>query len=46
MVNMILVAKLFIKKAKNEIETKLEKSIVTKENYLDLTNKKDVIEIK
>ena len=35
-----------INKAKSEIETRLERPVVTSENYLDLTNNRDLIETK
>ena len=35
-----------INKVKSEIEAKLERPVVTSENYLDLTNSRDLIETK
>ena len=35
-----------INKVKSEIEVKLERPVVTSENYLDLTNSRDLIETK
>ena len=33
-------------KAKSELENKLQKPIVTNKNYLDLTQNKEILEIK